>query len=374
MPTHLIPNPLLLQSGSRISTIADWRNLRRTELLELFREHVYGRNSVNRPEALWFRKGEEAAALDGAAVRREVHICYSGPGGESSFPVTLYLPAAVPKPRGVIVLIINREDVWSRELVENSCEFWPVRDIVGRGYATAAFYNKDVSPDDAADGFKSGVFGVFDPPLPPGGERAANAWGAIAAWSWGASRVVDYLLSEEAWQGVPIAVAGHSRGGKAALWCGAQDERIALTISNNSGNSGAALARTTRGETIEHINRVFPHWFARNYRAYSHDIDSLPVDQHELLALLAPRLAYVCSASEDAHADPHAEFRACVEASEVFRLHGLTGISSESFPAIAQPLHGGSIGYHLREGHYDLTRVDWNYFMDFADRSLRKIN
>src|SRR5690606_18590422 len=157
-------------------------------------------------------------------------------------------------------------------------------------------------------------------------ERPGDAWGTVAAWSWGASRALDALVADERLRGVPLVVVGHSRGGKAALWCGAQDERVALTISNNSGCTGAALACGTTGETVRVINEKFPHWFAQNYHGYADREHALPVDQHALIALMAPRLVYVASASEDANVDPRAEFRACVEAGPVFALHGLAGV------------------------------------------------
>lgn len=368
-PAVELPDPLVSRGGVRIASVAQWEQARRPELLELFREHVYGRNPVERPDDMRFEVLSSTDAFDGLAVRRKVRITCAGPGGSMSFPLTVYIPKNRIRPSGCFVLIVNRSMKIVLEAEENPQAFWPVRDLVSRGYATAAFHNGDIAPDDKTDGFKSGVFGVFD--ATPGAGRAADAWGTIAAWSWGASRAIDYLVTEPALRGVPMAVAGHSRGGKAALWCGAQDERVALTISNNSGCSGAALARTTRGETVKKINTNFPHWFARAYHAHGDDVSRMPVDQHELVALLAPRLVYVASASRDAWADPDAEFRACVEASPVYRLYGLDGPGRAERPGVAQPLHGGAIGYHLREGKHDLTVEDWRYYMDFADRHWR---
>lgn len=365
-----LPDLLLAGDGERITTAERWRDLRRPELLEIFREHVYGRAPVGRPDTLRFEVTTEEDAFAGTAIRRLVTITFDGPGGSLSFPLTVYLPKTPGKPRGCLLFIANRE----REIVSESHlkpdPFWPADQITARGYATAAFHYNDVAPDDRHDGFKSGVFGVLEPHAaedPEPTPRPDNAWGSIAAWSWGASRAIDYLAEAPGLRDVPIAVAGHSRGGKAALWCGAQDERVALAISNNSGSTGAALARTTRGETIREINERFPHWFALNYRRYNDAENTLPVDQHALLALLAPRRVYVSSASQDEWAGPEAEFQACVEAAPVFTLHGLAGVGRTTPPGIAEPLHDGAIGYHLREGDHDLTPEDWSWFMDFAD-------
>lgn len=369
-----LPDPLISKGGAKIASVDQWEHLRRPELLELFREHVYGRNPVERPDAFRFEASSTGDAFDGLAICRKVNITFAGPHGELTFPLTLYIPKPDGNrvtPRGCFLLIVNRNKKIITESGTDPQEFWPARAIVARGYATAAFHNGDIAPDKKEDGFRSGVFGVFEKPDEDGVSRPGNAWGTIAAWSWGASRAIDYLVTEPALRGVPVAVAGHSRGGKAALWCGAQDERVALAISNNSGSTGAAPARITRGEQIKDINKTFPHWFARNYHAYDDQVDALPVDQHELLALLAPRLVYVASASEDAWADPAAEFRSCVEAAPVYRLHGLADAGSDIQPEIARPLHTGALGYHLRAGKHDLTSEDWGWFMDFTDRHWR---
>jgi hypothetical protein len=365
----LLPDPLTGTDGRQVETVETWEAHRRPELLELFREHVYGREAVGRPASLRVLRGGTRTALGGEAECEEVHVAYSSDTGEGGIGVTVYYPAKV-KPKGCVILIVNR----SRKIIDaaetNPAEFWPVREIVARGYATAAFHNRDVAPDRATDDFKSGVFGLFDP---QGSARGGDAWGAIAAWSWGASRVIDALEDEPRLSGVPWVVAGHSRGGKAALWCGAQDRRVALTISNDSGCTGAALARTTRGETVKVINEKFPHWFARNYHAYGNQVGELPVDQHALIALMAPRLVYVASASEDDNADPQAEFRACVEAAPVFALYGKAGVGAADFPAVGEPRHSGSIGYHVRAGGHDLLKEDWLHSLDFADRHLQPL-
>jgi hypothetical protein len=208
------------------------------------------------------------------------------------------------------------------------------------------------------------VHGIFDPP----DRRKGDSWGTIAAWAWGASRALDYLCEDKDIDKTRVGVIGHSRGGKTALWAGAQDERFALTISNDSGCTGAAIARDKKGESVAKINTSFPHWFCENYKKFSNREADLPVDQHELVALMAPRLVYVASATEDAWADPPNEFKSCVLASPVFKLFGLTGIESDQMPKPDAPLQGGTIGYHLRTGKHDLTEHDWKCYMDFADR------
>ena len=164
-----------------------------------------------------------------------------------------------------------------------------------------------------------------------------------------------------------MALIGHSRLGKAALWAGAQDERFAIVISNDSGEGGAALARRDFGETIADLNRAVPALVLRQLPALLRQRDALPVDQHMLLALVAPRPLYVASATEDRWADPHGEFLAAKAAEPVYRLFGLEGLGVERQPPPDTPV-GRTIGYHLRTGKHDVTRWDWDRYLDFADR------
>lgn len=358
-----LPDPLVRADGTRISSAEEWQARRRAEVLELFRTQVYGRAPVVRPLRLSFDVHQEMPrAFDGRAWGKRATITYAGPGGEGRIGVRVYYPPD-RAPIGCFLLIVNR----TRRIIDDAetspMEFWPAEAIVARGYATAAFHYSDVAADRAEDDFRSGAFGVFGPT-----PRLDDSWGALGAWAWGASRVVDYLLTEPELAGKPIAVVGHSRGGKTALWCGAQDPRIALAISNDSGAGGAALARRTRGETVADSTRIFPYWYAANYRRFAHNETSLPLDQHWLIALMAPRLVYIASASEDTWADPAAEFGAGVGATPVFELFGLGGVGPPQMPAIDAPRHEGAIGYHVRAGKHDLTRQDWTRFMDFTDR------
>ncbi|MGC6426796.1 MAG: dienelactone hydrolase family protein [Akkermansiaceae bacterium] len=344
-------------------SVEDWEKKVRPETYRFFETQIYGKAPLEKPPFLIFSEEEpDPKAMNGLATKRVVTISYGNtPKNSGQLRAVFFVPNEVSKPAPAFILICNRgfEEIDPKRT--DWTGFWPADEIVKRGYVAAAFFNGDADPDEADD-FKKGIHAVFPT------EDDGSSWGTIAAWGWGASRILDFFKTIPEIDEKKVAVIGHSRGGKAALWAGARDERFALTISNNSGCTGAALAKRKQGETVERINTVFPHWFCGNYSKWNAREDEMPYDQHQLVALIAPRLVYVASAEKDRWADPEGEFLAAKLAGPVYELFGKKGVGSEKMPEVGKPLHTGSIGYHIREGKHNLRSDDWGYYMDFADR------
>ena len=366
-----VPPLLTTDAGAPVADVAAWENTRRPELVETFTSRMYGRRDVERPPELTFTTtAPDKVMLDGKAVRRRVDIGWKGPYGAMSFGVTAFIPVS-DKPVPAFVLICNRDPKKNLdpERIEKS-PFWPVEEIVGRGYAAIAFFNGDVAWDkyNGMNAFTNGVYACFRQK----DDRTGESWGALTAWAWGASRVMDWIETEGRLDARHVGVVGHSRGGKAALCAGAFDARFAMTCSNDSGCGGAKLNHIDL-LAAEHFNQIttsVPYWFCADFQAKCAGRDAeLNFDQHQFLALMAPRLLYVASAAEDSWAGPEGEYWAARLASPAWELYGKRGLVSTGFPAIGTSLQDGSVAYHRREGGHNLTVVDWNLFMDFADRN-----
>jgi hypothetical protein len=396
VPKYKLPDPLILSDGSKVKNAQTWRMKRRPEILEMFRKYVYGRAPIERPEGMSFKVFDlEKKALGGLATRKQVTVNFTGEQNGPEMDILIYMPNSCSKPVPAFVILnfggnhtihsdpaIRLSKSWMRPgrdgVVENRAtedtrgrarSRFPVEKILERGYGLATIYYGDIDPD-FHDGFRNGVHPFFDKLTD--GKRAKDAWGSICAWAWGLSRAMDYFESDNDIDNKRVAVLGHSRLGKTALWAGARDERFAFVISNDSGCGGAALSRRAYGETVKRINTSFPHWFCDNFKDYNDKEDELPVDQHMLVALMAPRPVYVASADRDLWADPRGEFLSCKNADIVYSLFGLKGLGVKTMPALDQPVQKGFIGYHVRSGGHNLTEYDWQRYMDFADMHFSK--
>lgn len=389
VPAYTLPDPLTCLDGTKVTTPELWFKKRRPEILELFRTHMYGRAPIGKPTEMRFEIFDlDRNALGGKATRKQVRILFTGDPNGPSMDLLIYLPNDAPQPVPIFMLLnffgnhaihpdpaIRIKPVWLKGQVVAPPEesrgrdpSVPVEKILARGYGVATAYYGDIVPD-FPECFKLGVFAAFDKLF--GEKRPPDAWGAITAWAWGLSRAMDYLETDPDVDSKRVAVLGHSRLGKTALWAGAQDERFAIVISNNSGCGGAALSRRRFGETVAIINSAFPHWFCENFKRYNNREDELPTDQHMLIALIAPRPVYIASADEDLWADPRGEFLSAKAADSVYKLLVTEGLPTSEMPPLNKPIMG-TIGYHIRSGGHALTEYDWERYMDFADKHFKR--
>ncbi len=366
VPDFQLPDPLVSQAGKPIVTAADWGQSRREELMSLFRNEVYGqRPQVN--YTLTFEQVEEQKDVwDGLATGRSM-VAVVGIGDQQyKFPFVLFIPNGVEGPVPAVIHINNRYFIPLEKAIQENDPFWPAKTIVQRGYATASFHTSDVDPDKK-DGYPDGIRAFFASGAPP----TSRAWRSLSAWGWAASRVLDHLEKVSLIDASKVAVVGHSRGGKTSLWAACEDPRFAVAYSNNSGCGGAALSRRAYGETVGRITSSFPHWFCEPFSKYAQRESQLPVDQHEVMALIAPRSVYVASSDEDLWADPKGEYASLVAAAPVFELLGKQSITETTMPALNTPRVVGNTGYHIRSGGHGLGEVDWNWFLDFTDTVLK---
>lgn len=384
VPSFTLPDPLLMENGERVRSASDWTKRRRPELMRIFETQMFGR-MPGRPKPMTFELASiEKSALDGKAVRKEITVYFSGQKDGPKMSILLFLPAGARKPVPVFLGLnftgnhsvssdpgVRLAEVWRNGKKQTAPETsrgaaagrWQVEKVLAHGYGLATIYYGDIEPDFDG-GLPHGVRAMFPAP-------AADEWGAIGAWAWGLRRALDYLETDKAVDAKRVAVVGHSRLGKTALWAGAQDTRFALVISNDSGEGGAAISRRKFGETVKDLNTRFPHWFCANYRNYNDREQEMPFDSHELISLIAPRPVYVASAAEDLWADPKGEFLAAAAAGPIYRLLGKQPLPSDQMPAVHQPLMG-AVGYHIRAGKHDVTAYDWDQFLTFASREMGK--
>lgn len=395
VPPYTLPDPLVSLQGKVIDSAGAWQKIRRPELLELFRSHVYGRAPGQSDRAPAQVIATDPKALGGQATRRLIRVPLTANPQGLAAEVLLYLPNGATGPVPVFLglnfdgnytvttdpgvplttrWVPNRpklgvtNNVAQESARGSDADSWPIERILERGYGVATLYCGDIEPDHP-QGWKQGIRAAL---APQGTNQvfAADDWGAIGAWAWGLSRALDALEKQPGIDAQHVAVIGHSRLGKTALWAGAQDSRFALVISNESGEGGAALARRWFGETVWRINTSFPHWFCGRFKDYNQNVNALPVDQHELIALSAPRPIYVASAQEDLWADPKGEFLSAKHAEPVYALFGKKGLGVSEQPPVDTPV-GDVIGYHVRTGKHDLTRTDWEQYINFADRQWK---
>ena len=362
---YTLPDPLVLANGTRVRDARTWQRTRRPEIIRLYESEIFGRVPATAPRVTWKVLGVPILAR--AAVNVAIkHV--DGIIADAETPrirLTIYTPSNA-KRRVPLILLMNFGGGGTTPAASLPSGEPPVaRDILARGWGYATIFYQDIQPD-RADTAKEGVINLAAGQRPA---RPDDDWGAIAVWAWGISRTIDYLVTDPAVDPRRIAVQGHSRLGKTALWASATDARIAAVYASCAGEMGSALSRRDWGETVDDMAQNFPWWFAGAFQQWSGRWQEMPVDAHMLIALSAPRPVFLTGGTADQWADPAGEYLAAVAAGPVYRLLGAKDLgTTEPRPPLDTPLTSGDIGWHYHTGAHAATPADWSAFLVFLDK------
>ncbi len=382
-----LPDPLVMMTGQKVTTKDQWTKERRPELKKLFQHYMYG-TAPAAPKVNAKVERVDPKALGGKATLKEITLTLEGIDGPK-IHLLLVIPNQRKGPAPVFVgmnfcgnhavlddpkihlnenwMYGNRKGVKDNRATDKArgadIAVWNIEDIIDRGYAIATFYSGDIDPDrtDKREGVQQYFKGDYD-------------WSTVAAWAWGYSRVIDYLVTDADIDSAKIIAVGHSRLGKTALLAGAFDERIAVVIPHQAGCGGSGpsrLAGNTKAESVKRINTSFPHWFNARFKEFNEEPERLPFDQHCLIAMCAPRPVLLSNAVEDKWANPDGQFELLLAADPVYRLMGSKGVASKKMPAVGK-LMDSPLGFYIRAGTHSMNRTDWGAFLDFADKHFGK--
>lgn len=385
--TYTLPDPLVTSRGARVRDAATWTRVRRPEILRMIETTQFGRAPGKPAKVVVDRFDTGTPALGGKAIRRQTTLYFTEDRTGPKAELLSYVPADA---KGPVPLLLQISFSANASVVADSGikpgEIWSAREkkrvpaptgqfgrvdvlpFLEKGIGFATLYYGDIEPD-----FDGGIpFGIRGRYLKPGQTQPApDEWGAIAAWAWGLSRVMDHLETEPAIDAKRVALLGASRLGKTVLWTGATDQRFALILASVSGESGAALSRRNYGETVRHMtdSTRYDYQFARAYQTYGDRVDQLPFDGHMLVSLIAPRPLLLQTGSTDYWSDPKGEYLAAEAASPVWRLLGTEGLAIDRFPAAGEAILS-RLGYYMHEGGHGILRQDWPVFLAFMQKHL----
>ena len=373
---YTLPDPLVMAGGKRVASAEAWFKERRPEIVKFYETEIYGRVPANAPKVTWLVSETDASARDGAAIMKKVVGQMGDKPDGPRMNLTLYLPAKSSAPVPVLLNITfgfppggrpgtAKSDANSAKPKAKAPSFDSIGEVLSRGWGYASLTYSDIQPDQPGR-WAEGVIGLT---LKEGQTQpAADEWGTISAWAWGISRAIDYLETDKAVNAKQVVISGTSRLGKTVLWAGAQDERVAAVFSIVSGEMGAALIRRDWGETLDDMAQNFGYQFAGNLQKWVGKWNDLPVDQHMLIALCAPRPVYVNGGLSDQWSDPKGEFLSMVAAGPVYRLLGKQDLGISELPPLDVPIASGDLAFHYHSSGHTAVPADWKTFLDFAER------
>jgi hypothetical protein len=383
-----LPDPLVEKSGKRVTTVEEWWRVRRPEIQEDYDREVLGRTPANLPKVTWEVVSTMPEKMGDVAVVTKRLV---GHVDNSSYPqiavtidATLTTPADAHGPVPVIMelafagefkasLVRPISQTTSGALGDYG-QTWESQ-VLAKGWGFAVLSPTSYQADDGA-GMTEGIIGLMNKGQP----RNLEDWGGLKAWAWGASRLLDYLEADTTVNAKQVAIEGHSRMGKGALVAMAYDQRFAVLYSSSSGEGGAKLYRHVYGEPLSHIESAYYYWMGGNLMKYAGPLTpgDLPVDNHELIALCAPRPVFIGAGTSvknepskpgDGWADARGMFLAEVAAGPVYRLLGKKDLGTIEFSAIETALIDGDLGFRQHSGGHT-PAPNWPTFLAFAGRYL----
>jgi hypothetical protein len=375
VPFYELQDPLVTISGNRVTTQEEWLNNRRPQIMDMFAATIYGR--IPKPETPievdYELLSEDKLFFDCRGTRKHIRARYSNERGSVVMHIAVFTPNHLKTPVPVLLRMgfanvdganIEMENIQAYGKLRNGT---PLIDFFERGFGVACIKGGEVIGDEI--GFRNSVQKLYykgNQSMP-----RADEWGVLAGISWQLSRAMDYLETDKAVDKSKVAILGFSKLGKSTLWAGAQDTRFALVMSQNSGCAGAALWKRNFGENLKYISR-FPHWLCDNAKKYIGREEDLPVDQHMLLACIAPRPVYIMSGINDMWADNMGEYFSTHHATLVYELFDLKGQPSKDRPRINEPVDNRALSYCVRSGAHGYEPTDWVQYINFMDYHFNK--
>ena len=382
VPEYILPEIMKHFDGKEVKTVDDWEKTRRPEIIDFFAENMYGKvPTPSDPIVETFELiSEDPGHLEGLCTKREIRITLNNKFGKVSMPLVLFVPNSSQKPVPAIYLF-NGDDIRRRRLELEGPQGYgktkngiPLKQLMLRGIGVVTIDGKAFGRDYGnKEGKVSG--GIVDLFFEPGQKfTKKNEWGMIAIWAYAMRVGMNYIETDKAINSTQVAVLGCSVSGKVALWAAATDQRFGMTLLATAGHGGDAIWRRQFGETLDNMCTYLPTWICRNASKYAKDINSLPVDQHTLLATLAPRPLYVSNAHHDLWADQKGQWIGTYNAVPAYELYGKkVAFNSSVQPPLDSPILESVIGYHVRSGFHGLTLYDWERYMEFIEYHFMKI-
>ena len=357
--TYTLLDPLKLKNGKPVKDANTWWKQRRPEILNDYLNEIYGKTPANTPNVTFAATGTDSTVLTGKATRKSIIGTIDNrryPAATPTIPVTYYRPVNAS---GAIPLMVIVWGSFPQPMAS-------IEKLIDAGWAVATVNTGAIQQDNGA-GLHEGIIGLMN----GGKDRQPDEWGVLSAWSWGLSRVLDYFEKDKSINSNQIGIEGHSRWGKTALLAAALDPRWAIVFASCSGSMGASLEKRNAGEVIDNVaGSGLYHWMAGNFLKYGGNWAAMPVDAHEMIALIAPRPLFITGGTKDLWADPKGEFLACVAASPVYELLGKKGIGTTEMPDPDVALIDGELAFREHEGgHVDI--LDWPVFLEFAQRQFK---